>query len=169
MENKKFRYWVILTVILIVINITLLVFLLMKPRPAEHQDQVNRESIENYLVNELRLDEQQQQTFKGLRAKYIDREISLHDSLRAVKKEFFALADSNNMEKAEEYAWVIGRLESDRVMNTLQHLVDLKNICRPDQQDVLKDIMQEILKRMNPSPPRKEDGRKPRREDIPQN
>jgi len=153
MENKSLNYWKGFSFILIALNITLIIFLFMKPMSGRPPEQKEAETVDKFIIKELKFDKKQEAVFLHLRKIHHEYEIQLHDSLKIVKRSFYDLLSSENTERADNLAQKIGNIERDRVLNTLVHFEQVKKICSPEQKIIFNRIIGDVLRKMAPPPP----------------
>ncbi|WP_276480926.1 hypothetical protein [Paraflavitalea pollutisoli] len=147
--------WLLLLVgILLVTNIiTLSFFWSMKPHdaPGKNQSEADRNKrMGQFMVNELKLDKDQETVYWKLRDTLVSRQKPLWDSIRNSKKRFFDLlkepasADSLVNNKAEQ----IALLQKELDLITFRHFQQVRALCRPEQTIKFDTVTKEIVNRM---------------------
>jgi Spy/CpxP family protein refolding chaperone len=103
-----------------------------------------------FMVNELKLDKDQETTYWLLRDTMISRQKPLMDSIRNTKKRFFDLLkdpspqDSLLQVKADEIAVLQKQLD----LITFQHFQRVRALCKPEQVLKFDTVVKEIVNRM---------------------
>lgn len=147
--------WLLLLVgILLVTNIITLSFMWsMKPaaEPGKNQSEGERNRrMGQFMVNELKLDKEQEATYWKLRDTMVSRQKLLWDSIRNSKKRFFdllkdpAAPDTLIQGKADQ----IALLQKELDLSTFNHFSQVRALCRPDQTMKFDTVIKEIVNRM---------------------
>jgi Spy/CpxP family protein refolding chaperone len=124
-------------------------------RPAEHPknnqgDGDRQKRMGQFMVNELKLDKEQETVYWQLRDTMVSRQKPLMDSIRNTKKRFFDLLkdpspqDSLLQAKADE----IGLLQKQLDLITFQHFQQVRALCKPEQVQKFDTVIKEIVNRM---------------------
>lgn len=122
--------------------------------------------VASFIINELKLDSTQQQTFKILREEHHEKTMQLRDELRQLKDAIFNLLNNENIadsivKKAVADAAVI---EQQLDLITFEHFKKLRAICTPEQKKKFDEIIQQALRmqgRQQPQGPPDRDFRPP--------
>lgn len=148
------KWLLLLVAILLVTNIiTLSIYWSMKTpdRPKSGQSDGDRQRrMGQFMVNELKLDKEQEVVYWNLRDSMLSRQKPLMDSIRNTKKRFFDLLkepapqDSVLQVKADE----IGVLQKQLDLITFQHFQQVRALCNPDQVLKFDTVVKEIVNRM---------------------
>lgn len=150
------KWLLLLVAILLVTNIiTLSIYWSMKTpdhsKPSQGQGDGDRQRrMGQFMVNELKLDKNQEVVYWKLRDSMVSRQKPLMDSIRNTKKRFFDLlkdptpADSVLQENANE----IGLLQKQLDLITFQHFQQVRALCNPDQVLKFDTVVKEIVNRM---------------------
>lgn len=151
------KWLLLLVAILLVTNIiTLSIYWSMKPaeRPKNTQGDGDRQKrMGQFMVNELKLDKEQETVYWQLRDTMISRQKPLMDSIRNTKKRFFDLLkepspqDSLLQAKADEIAVLQKQLD----LITFQHFQHVRALCKPEQVLKFDTVIKEIVNRMTGS------------------
>lgn len=147
------KWLLLLVAILLVTNIiTLSIYWSMKPaeRPRNESSGDRQKRMGQFMVNELKLDKEQEAVYWQLRDTMISRQKPLMDSIRNTKKRFFDLLkdptpqDSVLQAKADE----IGALQKQLDLITFQHFQQVRALCKPEQVLKFDTVIKEIVNRM---------------------
>lgn len=146
--------WLLLLVgILLVTNIiTLSFYWSMKPaeRPRNEQGGDRQKRMGQFMVNELKLDKEQEAVYWQLRDTMLSRQKPLMDSIRNTKRRFFdllkepATPDSLLQTKADQIAVLQRQLD----LVTFQHFSQVRALCKPEQVQKFDTVIKEIVNRM---------------------
>ncbi len=156
--NKRFVIWTI--IVLVVLNLfTLSAFWLSmvinKPIfPIAKHDLIEDKERrpEDFLEEELKLSIDQKQHFEissmkhTLRTKDIAREIHMRKRL-LVDELFQQKPDTLKIQKLSEE---IGMMQAGLEMVNNEHILELKSVCQPEQQEKLKLLFNEMLETSRP-------------------
>lgn len=151
------RYLIIVIVVLVILNLgTLLILWMGKPsRPkgkggpsSPKQEQAR---LEQLLNKELGFDENQVQQYLKLRHDHQVQSRMLTERIRELKKQMF---DEVFKEKPQQLSDSLLNLvqakQAEIEQVTFQHFLDLKKLCKPEQQDKLKLLMHEVFRKNSP-------------------
>ncbi|NII27485.1 periplasmic heavy metal sensor [Pseudoflavitalea sp. X16] len=147
------KWLLLLVAILLVTNIiTLSFYWSMKPadRPRNNDGGDRQKRMGQFMVNELKLDKEQETIYWQLRDTMMSRQKPLMDSIRNTKKRFFDLLkepapqDSVLQAKADE----IGALQKQLDLITFQHFQQVRALCKPEQVLKFDTVIKEIVNRM---------------------
>lgn len=148
------KWLLLLVAILLVTNIiTLSIYWSMKP--AEHPRNNNeggdrQKRMGQFMVNELKLDKDQETAYWKLRDTMVSRQRPLMDSIRKSKKRFFdllkepATQDAALQSRADE----IAALQKQLDLVTFQHFQQVRALCKPEQVLKFDTVIKEIVNRM---------------------
>jgi len=153
--NKKFVTWTI--IILVALNVFTLSSIwltkLFRPDPFHltfHEER--RPPVDNFIERELDLSKDQIRKFEESRERHKIQSKALNDVI-FVKKEkliyelFISEADSVEIKKISEE---IGIMQTELEMQNNSHILELKSICNPEQQEKLKFLFNEMLEKSRP-------------------
>ena len=147
------KWLLLLVAILLVTNIiTLSIYWSMKsPEPRHNNDQGDRQRrMGQFMVNELKLDKEQEAIYWQLRDTMLSRQKPIMDSIRNTKKRFFDLlkdppsSDSLLQAKTDE----IAALQKQLDLITFQHFQQVRALCKPEQVLKFDTVIKEIVNRM---------------------
>lgn len=153
---KQNRNLKIAIIILVVLNILALTFLWLG-RPENHPqntafarpiEEPNR--IKTLLRDELGFNEKQADEYLNLRRSNRMAIDKLEREIRKIKKQMFdeALKEGANIEISDSLLNLAQLKQANIEKLTFRHFVQLKNICKPEQKDKLKDLLHKILQPM---------------------
>lgn len=106
-----------------------------------------------FITHELKLDPEQQETYKKLRDEHQSQVRPLQDSIGKAKDSFFDLLKLENVTDSmvENYSNRIGNMEQQRDVFTFRHFQKLRAICNAAQKIKFDSVIQQALKRMSPA------------------
>lgn len=155
---KQKRYLIFVSIVLVILNISTMLMLWLDrpvhrrvpvPPPFAGQEQKH---LRQQLKVELGFDDSQINQYFELRHDHRQKIQRLETEIGQIKRQMFdevlrenslpMLSDSL-LEQAQEKQAQIEQL-------TFQHFLDLKKLCKPDQQDKLKMLMHELFQRQHP-------------------
>jgi periplasmic protein CpxP/Spy len=154
MENKSLKYWKAFSIILIVMNIALIVFLLLKPfgRPPHPDD---KGGPGDFLTEKLNFTETQKTEFTKLRVAHHDSILTLEEEGRKLRKDFYDGLKSDSANTANDsILFKITENQKQIELVTYSHFEDVRKLCTPEQKTTFNDIIQDVIKKLGA--PRKE-------------
>lgn len=162
MTTNKGKWMMGLLVLLLIANAaTLIIFWVDRSKhgPAPKVE------VKDFLVNQLRMDTQQQEQFEGLRKEHHEAVDSLRNKVREAKDHLFDLVKESNVTDSMKMAAAadVSRITEKIDLITLDHFQKLRAICRPDQQKRFDEILHEMTHMLGsqgrPGPPGPPPGR----------
>jgi protein CpxP len=150
---NKFRFLTWSVVVLLLLNAGTLIYLLMskqadkKPPPGE--------GASSFIIEQLKLDAQQQQLFFELRHQHQEIIQRIQEQDRRLHDEYFNLLKTDNPDrvKADSISSLIAKQRSSIEAATFDHFQQLRKLCRDDQKKLFDATIDEIMKRMGPKGP----------------
>ncbi len=170
---KQKQYSTIAIVILIVMNLGLTALLWLgrpqnQPWPAERRSpRKDKNKIGQLLKQELNFDDSQVKQYLDLQYQHRQSMIKLDTEIREMKHQMFdaVLLDRQEQMFPDSLLIIIQEKQAQIERLTYQHFMDLKELCRTDQQDQLRFLMHEYLRPQAPPeghrPPKKGGGQQP--------
>lgn len=162
---KRENFYSLIIIVLLLINISTLGYLWMgkgkhrplpPPRPVEPKD---------IIINELKLDEDQQEQFDLFRHRHRKSTDSVQRIIRTLQGELFALVKQDEMDtvKRDSLLNKIEECEAAKHLITIQHFHDIRTILNPHQKELFNDLMEDIGRRITaPGRPQGHGGPPPR-------
>lgn len=161
----KRKILIIAIIILFVINISALATIIYNNHQVKKrfvQDENMRKETQNRGMNfffrdELNLTDEQFEEFKIINKKYFNKSqdiaFKLHNNRILLLEE---LAKINpNLETMDQVAKEIGELHYELKLNTIEHFMELKNLCNKEQQEYLQHFFMKIIEDQDNSSPRR--------------
>jgi hypothetical protein len=155
---KQKRYLVLIIVLLVILNlVTILMLWLNKPSEQfSHREELGpeqkRKHIQQLLKDELDFDDAQIEQYLTMRKEQSERVSVIHNEIRQIKKQMFDEVLKNVSQPVLSDSLL--KLSQDKMVEleelTFQYLLDLKNLCRPDQQYNLKLLIDEFFRHNSP-------------------
>lgn len=110
-----------------------------------------------FLKDELNLSNEQFESFKAINDKYFkksqDIAFKLHNNRILLLEEVAKL--NPNMDILDQSAKEIGELHYELKLNTIQHFMELKELCNDEQQKYLQGFFMKIIEEQDNSFPRR--------------
>ncbi len=165
---KQKRYLIIFIVVLTLLNLGTLLLLWMG-RPSHNQGiresnrKIKEEARLEHLLNaELGFDETQTGRYLEMRQEHRRQTHRLNEEIRQIKKQMFdeVLQEKPRQKLSDSLLTLAQEKQAQIEQLTFQHFLDLKKLCKPEQQKKLKLLMHEVF-RKNPPPPNNIENRPP--------
>ena len=168
---KQKRYLGFTVILLVILNIATLTVLWLgrpegrRPPGGPHDPAKEQKRIVHLLKTELGFDEQQTKQYLAMRREQREQVSRLQNDIRQIKREMFNTVLEGHSQPVLSDSLL--KLAQDKMADlerlTFQYLLDLKKLCKPEQQDKLKILIGEFF-RQNPPRGVKNNGPPPRRE-----
>jgi hypothetical protein len=150
---KQNRYLTFIIILLVVLNLaTLAMVWLGRPQrsaPPNKPVVPEREQarMQQTLKDGLAFSDEQIERYMSLRQKYREEVRWLNDEIRRTKKQMFdeVLRDNPKPELSDSLLALTQRKQAEIERLTFQYFLDLKKLCRRNQQDKLKLIVDELF------------------------
>jgi len=159
--NKK-RLVIIVIILLLVINITALATFLftnnIKQKRFEDirktREQVEFAGMHRFLKEELKLNDEQFQTFKEVGRKNFKQNREIAEKLDEKRLEFIdeLTREIPNEGKLDNIAREIGDLHYQLKKNTIKHYSELKKILNPEQLEVMDKLFMQMIQKEGQRP-----------------
>src|SRR5215212_2261865 len=151
---NKMRFLTLSVILLLILNAISLFILFqthMKQGGLHHE---GKEGHANYIIHELKLDDQQQNRFAELRDKHHDMMRTIHEEDKALHDSYFSLlkTDKPDKVKVDSVSSLIGEQQRKMATTTFDHFRELRTICRDDQKKLFDNTIDEIVKMMGRHP-----------------
>jgi periplasmic protein CpxP/Spy len=149
MKSASLKYWKVATFIMIALNITLIVFLFLKPFGGKHPGENEDGDPGKYIVEKLKFSEQQQTEFDKLKEAHHGSIMILQAEGKKLRTNFFnglTLDPANN--NVDSSVNKIAENQKQIELITYNHFKEVKKICTPEQKLIFNDIIQEVLERL---------------------
>jgi Spy/CpxP family protein refolding chaperone len=154
------KWLLLLVAILLITNIiTLSIFWSTKRPDEQHRNEQNQNPgdrqrrMGQFMVNELKLDKEQEAVYWKLRDTLVNQQRPVMDSIRVTKQRFFALLQDPSPSDAVLKANMdeIGELQKKLDLITFQHFQQVRALCKPEQVLKMDTVVKEIVNRMTGS------------------
>lgn len=146
MSRNTAKWLLILLGVLLAANLFLVFYLL---KPPVRGGWGGSDGVSSYLIRELKLDKQQQESFSQMKQNYFAIMRPMWDSIRNAKDSLYrqlgnpAASDSLIASLAQRVADQTKRSEQKQ----FQHFSELRKLCRPEQQPVFDTLIPKMLTR----------------------
>lgn len=147
---NKIRLLTISVVLLFLLNAGMIVFLFTaRPLPPGHDRRPDA-----FIIEQLQLDKEQQQSFAQLRMQHQNAIRSAQEEDRRLHDVYFSLVKTDQPDKAkvDSLTSLIGAQRGVIETATFEHFHQLRNLCRPEQKKLFDNTIDEITRRMAPPP-----------------
>lgn len=148
---KKNRNLVITIIVLVIVNIfTLSLLWLGKPKPMNLRvdERVEDDSLRilNMLKDKLEFSNEQAEQFMGLRLEHKDKTSKLGEEIMELRKEMFdKVMYADNSTLSDSLLNLSLEKQSQIEKLTFEHFLKVKQICTPEQQKKLFEMMSKLL------------------------
>ncbi|KAA3612659.1 MAG: hypothetical protein DWQ05_18595 [Calditrichaeota bacterium] len=156
---KQNRYLWITIIVLLIMNFTALALLWLgrpearkiQERPPDPMEEQIR--IQQLLKKELNFDETQSEQYLKLRRQHRNQVQQLQMDISHIKKQMFnkVLQDNPRQELSDSLLALAQEKQAQLEKITFQHFLDLKKLCKPEQQDKLKILLNEFFRKNAPT------------------
>ena len=166
---KQNRYLWIAVIALLIMNFAALTLLWLgrpdgrRPQGGPPNPVEEKKRTEKMLQKELGFDKMQTEQYLKMRQEHRSQAQQLDNEIRQLKKQMFdvVLEDSPQPLLSDSLLRLVQEKQADLEQLTFQHFLDLKKLCKPEQQNKLKLLMREVFRqkpgfrddRMPPPPP----------------
>ncbi|MBF0430194.1 MAG: hypothetical protein HQK83_02860 [Fibrobacteria bacterium] len=162
---KQNRYLVVVTIILVLLNVTIITLsLTAKPesKPQFQQDPPGPRQVRMILKKELGFTASQTEKYMELRRELRGKVQSINKEKRAIKKQMFdmALKTDAPQELSDSLLNLVQTKQAEIEKLTYRHMRSLNQLCTPEQQGDLKHLLRGLLR---PGPPGRRQGPPPHR------
>jgi protein CpxP len=152
---NKTKFLTIGLVLLLLLNaVTLFILFHMHLSQRDHEKHEG-EGPANFIVEQLRLDANQQKQFADLRHQHQDFARKTHEEGKKLHDAYFELLKTDNPDKtkADSIATLIAAHQKELELFTFDHFQKLRVICRDDQKKLFDETIDEIAKMAGGGPP----------------
>ncbi len=156
---KQKRYLWITVIVLLILNISSLTVLWMgrpdgsRPQKAQNDPATEANRIQELLKAELDFDETQSLQYLKLRREHRQKAVQLQKDISRIKKQMFdeVLVENPKQELSDSLLALAQEKQAQLEKITFQHFLDLKKLCKPEQQDKLKILLNEFFRKNAPT------------------
>ncbi|MGD9488186.1 MAG: hypothetical protein AB7W47_09195 [Calditrichaceae bacterium] len=156
---KQKRYLWITVIVLLILNISSLTVLWMgrpdgsRPQKAQNDPVTEANRIQELLKAELDFDETQSLQYLKLRREHRQKAVQLQKDISRIKKQMFdeVLLENHKQELSDSLLALAQEKQARLEKITFQHFLDLKKLCKPEQQDKLKILLNEFFRKNAPT------------------
>lgn len=160
------RYLIYIIILLVILNLsTLLMMWIGRPqRPPGKGGPISPERekarVEQLLKNELGFDKTQTEKYLKMRQEHQEHVTSLRNEIRQLKKQMFdeVLKDDSQPMLSDSLLQLAQEKQADLEQLTFQYFLNLKKLCKPEQQDNLQLLIRDVFR---PKPGFRNDGMPP--------
>ncbi|MGZ3885129.1 MAG: periplasmic heavy metal sensor [Bacteroidia bacterium] len=171
MSQPSASFWKWFAILLVILNIALLSFMLLRPDRGptpEHRGHAPGpppEGPARFIIEQLGFSKEQEAKFMKLKQAHRDSIDAIQEQGRRLRHEFFEnlKRDTSNAAATEQFAKQIAANQQRIELVTYRHFEEVRKLCDPKQKQIFNDIIQEVLMRMAPhhKPPGREQGPPP--------
>ncbi len=161
----KTKFLSIVIVALLVINAGTLVYLFLGQNK-EHKHpphRVGKGSPAEFIIEKLELDDKQQADFRELQKEHRSKMRETHEKLEETRSKYFDGLKTSTIDTTESQKLQaeIGKLMGQIHGNTFEHFTEVRKLCRPEQQALFDEFIEDILRALAPPPPGGKRGHRP--------
>lgn len=150
--TSRFNWLAVAVMVLAAVNLAFLAYIWLERKDKPEATQPH--DARDYLVNELKLNESQQQQFDSLRKEHFGQVKADREQTRKLKDTFFGALKNGNADGDSSTAGEIGSLQAKIDLNTFRHFAALRRICTGQQKKRFDEIIEEVLRNMGRGPAR---------------
>ena len=152
---NKLRFLSITVVLLLLLNVGTLVYLFMSQKTKDEQVGPPGRAAADFIIQQLKLNDQQQQQFAALRRQHQDITRQVQNEDRRLHDEYFGLLKTDNPDKikADSISLLIAKQRSLVEAATFDHFQQLRKLCNDDQKKLFDSVIDEVLRMMAPKGP----------------
>jgi protein CpxP len=146
---NKIQFLTISVVLLFALNVGMLVYLF---NLRQLQKQLRGQGADTFIIEQLRLDTEQQQSFARLRRQHQEAVHMARQEVRHLHDVYFSMLKRDEPDKAgvDSVASLIAAQRKVIEKATFDHFQQLRSICRDDQKKLFDATIDEIARRMAP-------------------
>lgn len=155
-KQTKKTLLILLIIVLVVINISALVTIIFSKnsvsppeKPFENQmiEEVESRGMYHFIRDELKLSDEQFDQFRVIHKTNMIKSRKIAIELSGKRREMMTeIAKENpNQEKLDGIAKEIGELHYQLKLNTINHFLELKEICNEEQQESIQRLFMKLL------------------------
>ena len=155
MEKKSFMFWKWFALLMVLLNVTLLIFS-VKPfsKNGPEFDKHEHGGPANYIIETLKFNKEQEAAFHKLKEAHRDSMQILNKRGKDLREILFeGLENDQQVNNPEQIMIEIGKNQQQIERLTYRHFEEVKKLCSPEQKVIFNSIIQEVLKRMGPRRP----------------
>ncbi len=152
---NKNTFKIALIICLALSNILLVIFIVGKP----NDGRPDPDRPKRMVIEQLHFDEQQVTDYQVLINEHRRQIRALDQQILALKNELYShLTDSNSKSSSDSLSVEIGKVQQQIEQVHFAHFIDIKKLCKPEQQPNFEALTQELTKIFShkaPPPPRR--------------
>ncbi len=151
---KKVKTLQIIVVVLVLLNLSFLVFHYFIARPHH----IGPKGIKEIVKKELHFNEEQSKAYEKLVKKHHQAMQKLEKEKVNTKRELYLMLDDKNeaSEKQKELIAYLGNLQTEIEGTNYNHFEDIFELCKPDQRQYFKKLQKRLAELFDKhGPPRK--------------
>jgi protein CpxP len=156
-KQKRFLVYIIILLVILNISTLFMMWIGRPPLPPAPRSPISPEHekarIEQLLKYELGFDKAQAEQYLRMRREHHERVTSLKIEIQQIKRKMFdeVLKDNPQPMPSDSLLKLTQEKQDNLERQTFQHFLDLKKLCKPEQQDKLKLLVHEVF-RHRPAP-----------------
>ena len=156
---SKLRLLSIGVIGLLVINIAVVVFLLMKkpPHPAGERAGMTQDGPKNIIIERLHFDKEQIEQYEKLIDEHQSSIKTTRDSIRMTKNDLYQTLNNESFAGKDSLLTRLSVLQKQIELIHYNHFAQLKKLCKPGQLNAFNDLTKDLARFFAPqkkgSPP----------------
>ncbi|HOP05769.1 MAG TPA: periplasmic heavy metal sensor [candidate division Zixibacteria bacterium] len=159
-KNNQTRYGIGIIIVLVCLNIVSVTLLWFQyfDRPPQPQERGN--DPQDFLIQELQFDAQQADSLRTMRCEYMHFTDSIRLQVAQLNEQLFSevFADNPDTVLVNRVAEEIGSRQSEIQQMLFAHFEQIRQICRPEQEERLKGLILNIFQGGRIPPPERMEG-----------
>lgn len=151
MKGVSNKVLVIAVVLLLLVNVTMLIFML-KGRKYGHR-KMGKPPFER-MAEELKMTDQQKTEYKKMKEEHMAAIRPAADSMRAIKKAMFSLVKADNITDSlvDHYSTLLAQQQAVADKATVHHFRKVRALFSGDQQRQFDEFVQKMMQRRRGGP-----------------
>lgn len=154
---RRTKFLSVVIVALLVINAGTLVYLFLGQNKTHkrHPHGMRKGTPADYIIDKLQLDSKQQIAFMKLQKEHRKKMRAIHEQLEETRNRFFDGLKTSAVDSVEskKLQVEIGNLMGQIHGTTFEHFTQVRQLCKPEQQELFDEFIQDILRALAPPPP----------------
>jgi protein CpxP len=134
---KQSRYPQIIIILLIISNILLIAFVFLRRPP-------HPEGPKNLIIERLHFDKKQIGKYDLLIEKHRKDISENEDQMMNLKSQLYKTIETENTSQKDSLIRMIGKKQEEAELINYQHFVDIKKLCKPDQQKDFAELVNDL-------------------------
>ena len=154
-DIKKIKILSILVAVLVLLNVALLAYMWFAPHPMMHGVRPPHHGPAGLVEQDLKFDDVQKERFEMMKHGHHESMMRLDDTERELHKLLYQkLIESLPVASVDTIIVQISALQRLRDSITYSHLIEVRQLCKPDQQKIFDEMLKRPMSSKPDRPPR---------------